>query len=396
MGPRADDWPRVAPRPADVTIGIITALPVEYAGVRALLVQPTRTTVSGDSNNHEIAWVPSAEPELAHTVALTMLPQDGTRTAAATCADVVRSFPRIRCVVTCGIAGGVPAAGAAPPLRLGDVVVATTFVDYGHVRSVDGHDELRRPPPRGPSYDLLRAANELRAKAARGDQPWQVWLRTPDGGELRGHPRGDAGGERRGGGGHRRPEVHYGPVASGDRLLRDAQERDRLAVAYRVLAVEMEASGIAVAAALRNVDWFMIRGIADYCDGAKDDTWHAYAASTAAAYLRALLAECRPYASAQSPGPPSLQTRHRLVTLLLDIPAVAQVDSRQSVIGHLPPTIRDSVRRHPITRVEVLNLIGTCFDYPGGLRSLVDAIGLVGGDSPALQRFVAALERELG
>ncbi len=77
--------------------------------------------------------------------------------------------------------------------------------------------------------------------------------------------------------------------------MRDVVMRDKLARRHNVRAVEMESSGIAVSAALRATHWFVVRGIADYCDNAgKDDRWHAYAALAAAAYVRALLAECHP------------------------------------------------------------------------------------------------------
>lgn len=376
--------------PSDVTIGIITALPVEYAAVRVLLIDPAGHHVPGDANSYDVARLPSAEPGLPHRVALLMLPQDGTRTAAAACTDAARSFPGMRCVVTCGIAGGVPTPGRTRPLRLGDVVVATSIVDYGHVRSVDGRDELRRPPPRGPSYDLLRAVNVLRARALHGDRPWDTWL------DMRSRPSLASFARPPGARGGTRPEIHYGPVASGDRLLRDARERDRLAAEHRVLAVEMEASGIAVAAALHGIDWFMIRGIADFCDGAKDDRWHPYASLAAAAYLRVLLAECRPYRPARPARPASLQARNRLVDLLLAVPAVADLDSRQSVISNLPPVVRDAVRRHPIARVEVLNLVSTCLDYPHGLDALMAAIQLVEGETPAFRRLRHGLEGNLG
>ena len=50
----------------------------------------------------------------------------------------------------------------------------------------------------------------------------------------------------------------------------------------------------ASAATLHGLGWYVVRGIADYCDPTKNDTWHPYAALAAAAYARALLSEVRP------------------------------------------------------------------------------------------------------
>jgi nucleoside phosphorylase len=48
----------------------------------------------------------------------------------------------------------------------------------------------------------------------------------------------------------------------------------------------MEAFGL-----MNNFPCLVIRGISDYADGHKDDTWQAYAALTAAAYAKELLLE---------------------------------------------------------------------------------------------------------
>ncbi len=381
------------PERSDVTIGIVTATTTEYDAMRALLIEPVPVRVPRDANSYDLARLPGPDPHTSPHVALLLLTQDGTRSAAASCTDLVRSFPRTRCVITCGIAGGVPAttavpatAGPRPDVRLGDVVVATEVIDYGHVRSVDGQDELRRPLPRGPSLDLIRAANQLDAKALRGDRSWErplVAATARSGALSRFAPPPGAGGGL--------PAVHRGRVASGDRLVRDAAERDRIAAAHRVIAIEMEATGIAVAAARHNVDWFMIRGITDYCDADKNDRWHPFGSLAAAAYLVALVGEW-PTCDGTSGAPVNFEIRRQLLDRLLEVSAIAAPDTRHAVINALPPMIRDAVRRHPAARVEVLGLINTCFEYPGGWRSLANAIRLVEGDSLPLRRLLAVLE----
>jgi nucleoside phosphorylase len=85
------------------------------------------------------------------------------------------------------------------------------------------------------------------------------------------------------------PRIFIGPIASANKLLKSASERDELRDRFGVKAVEMEGSGIADAAWSLEKNYFVIRGICDYCDGNKNDEWQMYAAVVAAAYTRALL-----------------------------------------------------------------------------------------------------------
>src|SRR6266545_1867454 len=130
----------------EVTIGILTALPVEGAAMASLLDGQRRFSAPGDPNNYRLGELPSNDPQLPHRVALVVLPRDGTRQAAAVCNDLIRTFPRVRCVTMVGVAGGIPRPLEPPRhVRLGDVVVATDgIVDYGHVRRILGGQRLRR------------------------------------------------------------------------------------------------------------------------------------------------------------------------------------------------------------------------------------------------------------
>jgi nucleoside phosphorylase len=80
------------------------------------------------------------------------------------------------------------------------------------------------------------------------------------------------------------PVVHYGLIASADRLMKDAQVRDTLARDEEVLCFEMEAAGL-----LGHFPCVVIWGICDYSDTHKNDLWQEYAAATAAAYAKDLL-----------------------------------------------------------------------------------------------------------
>ena len=85
---------------------------------------------------------------------------------------------------------------------------------------------------------------------------------------------------------HDSPVIHYGRIASGNKLIKDAVLRDKVHKEHEILCFEMEAEGL--------VDTFpclVIRGICDYSDTHKNDRWHGYAAAAAAAYAKELLYE---------------------------------------------------------------------------------------------------------
>ncbi len=298
-----DVWPRsqaAGPQPAaepasgtpgPPTVAILTALACEFAAMRAVLrsTRPIIDGPAGDPNLYQAGELPSRDPGTAHQVVITILPLDGNRSAAAVVTDVLRSFPSIRCAIFSGIAGGIP--GPRRPgeeVVLGDVLVAVDgVVDYDHTRIVDGEETLRRHLE-GLSTDMLRAVQELRAthpdlglllkqEMDRIGDPWLIMPGAPAAGRKPG-----------------KPYVHFGSIGNAERLLRDAARRDELARTYGIKGVEMEASGLAVGASLRGVPWFVVRGVADYCDNLKQDTWHSYASLTSAAFVARMLRHCRP------------------------------------------------------------------------------------------------------
>ncbi len=303
----------------NATVGIISALWTEAAAMRLLVEDLKSVPVKPhDRNHYHHGRLPSTNPDQPHEVVLAVLPQDGTGNASAACTELLRSYPGLECVVMCGIAGGIPNLDDPPQhVRLGDVVVAEEIISFGHVRRVDGDEVLRRPTGLR-SADLARAVNELRITELAGLQPWRKWL---DGADPRlapfrrppadsdvlyvsglpvPHPDTALTGHEPGW-----PRIHYGRIGSADVLLRDESRREDLAARHRILAVEMEASGIASAAQQRNQAWFVVRGIVDYCDNTgKSDAWHRYSSLAAAAYVRALLGLCHPFGTASGRSGP--------------------------------------------------------------------------------------------
>src|SRR2546423_12763077 len=137
----------VSSDPDEIHVGIVTALPVECAAVRLLVDDLVDQPAPGDPNHYMSGWLPSRELGRPHRVVVAMQAQDGTRNAATISTDLIRSFPHVRCVVMCGIAGGMPTP-AVPERhgRVGDIVVGTGGgVGHHHHPPVNRTHQARRP-----------------------------------------------------------------------------------------------------------------------------------------------------------------------------------------------------------------------------------------------------------
>lgn len=80
------------------------------------------------------------------------------------------------------------------------------------------------------------------------------------------------------------PLIHFGPVASGDIVMKSGQDRDRIAREEGVFAFEMEGAGV-----WEEVPCVVVKGVCDYADSHKQKKWQAFAAATAASASKAIL-----------------------------------------------------------------------------------------------------------
>jgi nucleoside phosphorylase len=88
---------------------------------------------------------------------------------------------------------------------------------------------------------------------------------------------------------HRKPRnmrVHYGLIASGNQVIKDAAFRDEIntRLGGKVLCFEMEAAGL-----MNDFPCIIIRGICDYADSHKNKDWQEHGAAVAAAFTKELL-----------------------------------------------------------------------------------------------------------
>ncbi|GMG13315.1 unnamed protein product [Aspergillus oryzae] len=298
----------------DYTVAWICALPLEMAAAKAMLdeVHPPLPQPETDHNVYTLGSVGS------HNVVVAPLPSGvyGTISAFAVVSHMVSTYSKIRFGLMVGIGGGVPSKSA--DIRLGDVVISkptatsTGVIQYDYGKTLrDGRFQhtgsLNKPPP-----VLLKAMSQLESDSMTGNtliskilfnvldeceemreqfsRPKDDWLFRStynhenseyncsgcDQTQLVNRP------ERR----TDDPCFHYGLIASGDQVMKDAKTRDSIAQDLDILCFEMEAAGL-----MDELPSLAIRGICDYCDSHKNKQWQGYAALAAAAYAKALLSK---------------------------------------------------------------------------------------------------------
>ncbi len=113
-------------RVQSVRIGIVTALPKEFAAMRVMLDEEAPVAVAGDPNDYVLGRIPSLVENADHLVVVALLKEMGNNSAAAAATNLLRSFPKVEDILMVGIAGGVPSPlSYDSDVHLGDVVVSS-------------------------------------------------------------------------------------------------------------------------------------------------------------------------------------------------------------------------------------------------------------------------------
>ncbi|KAH7146081.1 nucleoside phosphorylase domain-containing protein [Dactylonectria macrodidyma] len=95
------------------------------------------------------------------------------------------------------------------------------------------------------------------------------------------------------------PEIYYGLIASGDRVMRNTAKRSEVIRNIdNILCFEIEAAGL-----ITEFSCIIIRGISDYTDSHKNNNWQHYAAITAATCTKELLSYIDPEVASAIPVP---------------------------------------------------------------------------------------------
>ncbi|KAF5565373.1 heterokaryon incompatibility protein het-E-1 [Fusarium napiforme] len=291
----------------DYTVGWISALPLEMTAAQAMLDQRHEPLHQHpqDSNCYEFGSING------HNVVIACLPkaQYGNNNAAIVANNMNRTFPHLQYRVLVGISGGAP---GPVDVRLGDVVVSTYAIQYDLGKAMPNNQfqhiaEAIRPPQalltavskvearhNGGQVQMLEVLSDATARMPHYGHPkledclfLSEFTHTSSGANCDSCDRSQL--VLREIRHNANPVIHYGRVASGDQVIKDAPTRDSLSKRINSICFEMEAAGV--------MDCFsclIIRGICDYSDSHKNKGWQEYAALVAAAYAKELLMSIPP------------------------------------------------------------------------------------------------------
>jgi nucleoside phosphorylase len=298
-------------RREEYKIGWICALPIELAAAQEMLDEEhndlERELGDNDENLYALGSIGG------HYIVIVCLPAGriGNNPAAVVATQMMATFKGIQFGLVVGIGGGVPSAGV--DIRLGDVVVSQPNQTFNGVVQYD----IGKATPSGfkrtgslnsPPHILLSAvarvqANELRGRSKLADHATKLkripkFQRSKTGADVLFEAAYDhAGGQmcelcstdkqvaRQGRESEEEVVVHYGTIASGNQVMRNAAQRDSVSAELGgVLCFEMEAAGL-----MNSFPCLVIRGVCDYADSHKNKQWQAYAAGTAATWAKEVL-----------------------------------------------------------------------------------------------------------
>ncbi|KAF3074326.1 Subtilisin DY [Trichoderma lentiforme] len=308
----------------DYTVGWICNIITEYVAAQAVIDEEherPEDVAPSDSSSYTLGKIGK------HNVVMTVLPSGdiSTSSAAIVASRMLHSFPNIAFFLTVVVGGGAPSLHH--DIRLGDVVVGVSLNGEGGVYQHDldktiQDEEIYTTGVSRVSPPILRTAvNELIAQyESKGHQlerhinnilEMKPRLRKkymrpgPDSDRLFDchftHPKDEAncftcGYESA----HmvlrcERPEeednpaIHYGLIASGNQVMRDALTRARLAETKGVLCFAVGCAGV-----MNHFPCLVIVGICNYADTHKSREWQGYAALAAAVYAKDLLRQIHP------------------------------------------------------------------------------------------------------
>ncbi|KAL7755413.1 hypothetical protein ACKLNR_014511 [Fusarium oxysporum f. sp. zingiberi] len=307
--------------PQKYTVGWICAIATEYLAAHLFLDEEhegPEFVSANDSNNYTLGRIGT------HNVVIAVLPHGeyGTSSAAGVAKDMLHSFPNVRFGLMVGIGGGAPTP--EHDIRLGDVVVSASghgkggVFQYDFGKAVQGQEFqetgfLNQPPTilrtavhglltqyKRKGHQLDKHINDILVENPRLKKEFQRPKSSTDRlyRSSKVHPPDDQSSCVKACGDdpstlvvrpgrteyEDNPAIHYGLIASSNRLMKDALTRDALAAEKGVLCFEMEAAGL-----MNHFPCLVIRGICDYSDSHKNKDWQGFAAMMAAAYAKDLL-----------------------------------------------------------------------------------------------------------
>lgn len=288
--------------------------------------EPQTPPAAADNNS----YILGSMGKFKVVVACLPMHQLGAFSAAAVAKEMLFRFPRIRVGMLVGIGAGIPNDDNDPDIRLGDVVISSSPESGGVVvynfgkKLADGSFQslsvLSRPPRSlGSALGKLKAEHEMQENkvvhyiekmlegcpvmrkkknshpglsADRLFQPdylhvsGKTCAKCDTSMQVEREERLDEN-----------PVIHYGTIASGSAVIKDALTRDEIRDKHGAICLEMEAAGL-----MNNFPCIVICGISNYADSHKNDHWQPFAAAAAAACAKEFLEHVQPKAIDSEPA----------------------------------------------------------------------------------------------
>ncbi|WP_077732000.1 5'-methylthioadenosine/S-adenosylhomocysteine nucleosidase [Methylocaldum sp. 14B] len=284
-------------------IGIVTALPIEYEAMVSLLQNPRDhrfMSTPGSLHEYRHGTLPAYNGgEHAVVVARSGV---GNNFAAAMAQQLIGDYITLDVVFMVGIAGGIPyVKDGDPDIRFGDVVMSGRMgvIQYDMVKDTLKGQEPNHPPRAPAEAWLRRATSFINADSEMDDFNARLERITADPKFKRppsetdklvddSDPQNPKEIER-----PLRTKsgslAFEGAVGSANRVVKSHCVREELREKHKLLAVEMEGSGVADAAMANGTSFFVIRGICDYANDGKNKVWQPFAAMSAAVFAATLI-----------------------------------------------------------------------------------------------------------
>lgn len=213
---------------------------------------------------------------VAYNVVIVSLPGMGNVQAGIATTQAIAVWNPSK-IILVGITAGIKEESVSWDSRwLGDLLIAENIVGYELAKVKNGQTNRR--------YQEIRPAFELISRAKEMDERWVSGISIP-------RPDGSSG--------RIIPKVHFGLVASGEKVIADEQFAGELKSDWSEIAgIEMESYGTALASFQSDTapGMLMVKGICDWADNEKNDDWQEYAADIAATFTIELL-KTRPFES---------------------------------------------------------------------------------------------------
>ncbi|WP_130472516.1 hypothetical protein [Candidatus Magnetaquicoccus inordinatus] len=263
------------PNATPLDVLILTALEEEMERVKSHMNNPQNIMVL-----HQNWWQSTLAVENDSLKIGLFCFQDMGNPQAAAKSVAFQKETQAELVVLIGLLGGREGSIALPieeKRMRGDVVVAEVLVNYECGKNHPDRFESRSTPLRCDERLLLA----VKKRTSSNEWTAKMKMKRPDGTS------------------HRiLPMVHFGTVASGEKVVADETTLNKLTelvdgmeAVPPLLGVEMEGYGTAIGSYEADVRFLFVKGICDWADSKKaDDGWRPYAVDAAAALVFDLLA----------------------------------------------------------------------------------------------------------